>query len=555
MNLQLFATVPDFIAFGPFNAGFFNVTTASGLTPAANEIHLRNNYNALFAQDDWKFLPNLTLNFGMRWDYDSEFVTKQNFSPRVGFAWSATPKTVIRGHYGIFYDQFRLGLVRDVPAFGGADRRVVQPFSYPRGFYGVPTLAPAAINASLFPGGLCVSPNLTDAQITAGNIACPFSPGLFIGIDRLNRVVAGGHAFIPANAVINLSNIQSLSGLTPDQYLIQAAAAVGKAPGFFFWGPFGALSHAAIPAQLFPTDIDRSFKTPFTRSFSIGVQQEIKNVLIEADYYHRSMNNLLGLRETNISFASRAASRQFLPPFTAGPIRTFGPWYEGTYDGFVASFTRRFARRFTLSGNYAFANETDNQLGIDSLPSDSFVGIAPVVTETGTGRTNANGSFVRANGRFVAQANTFVNGPDLDKGPSDLSVDHTFQLNGLLALPWQLQVSGIFRAQSGFHFSRQALALEDPDGDGTFNPIDHGSGAGRNAFTAPPYVNLDLRVGKRFNITERVRLEALFEFFNVFNRQNAAAVQTQQKIANSPFGSLRQVLPGREGQVGLRLEF
>jgi len=552
LNLQLFATIPDFLAFGPINSGFFTVTTAGGLTPAANEIHLRNNYNALFAQDDWKFLTNLTLNFGMRWDYDSEFRTKQNISPRVGFAWSATPKTVIRGHYGIFYDQFRLGLVRDVPTFGGADRRVIQPFSYPRGFYGVPTLAPAAINASLFPGGLCISPNLTDAQITAGNIACPFSPGLFIGIDRLNRVVAPGHAFIPANSVINISNIQSLSGLTPDQYLLQATAAVGKAPGFFFWGPFGALSHAAIPAQLFPTDIDRSFKTPFTRSVSIGVQQEIKDFVIEADYYHRSMNNLLGIRETNISFASRASSRQFLPPFTAGPIRTFGPWYEGTYDGFVISFTRRFARRFTLSGNYAFADETDNQLGIDVLPSDSFVGIAPVVTESSTGRTNANGSFVRANGRFVAQANTFVNGPDLDKGPSDLSVDHTFQVNGLLELPWQFQVSGIFRAQSGFHFSRQG-ASEDPDGDGTFNTINHGPG--RNAFTAPPFVNLDLRLAKRFNITERVKLQALFEFFNVFNRQNPAAVETRPGVTDSPFNSLRQVLPGREGQVGLRLEF
>ena len=97
--------------------------------------------------------------------------------------------------------------------------------------------------------------------------------------------------------------------------------------------------------------------------------------------------------------------------------------------------------------------------------------------------------------------------------------------------------------------------MEDPDGDGTFNSIDHGTSAGRNAFTAPPYVNLDLRFAKRFNITERVRLQALFEFFNVFNRQNAAAVQAQQNIANSPFGSLRQVLPGREGQVGLRLEF
>ncbi|HET6851747.1 MAG TPA: TonB-dependent receptor, partial [Pyrinomonadaceae bacterium] len=553
LQLQLFATVPDFIAFGPVNAGFFTVTTAGGLTPAANEIHLRNNYNAFFLQDDWKFYPKLTLNFGMRWDYDSEFVRKENFSPRVGFAWAAASKTVVRGHFGIFYDQFRLGLVRDVPTFGGADRRVVQPFSYPRGFFGVPTLAPAAINASLFPGGLCISPNLTDAQIAAGNIACPFSPGLFIGIDRLNNVVAPGHALIPANAVINIGNIQSLSGLTPDQYLLQAAAAVGKAPGFFFWGPFGALSHNAIPAQLFPTDIDRSFKTPFTSSFSIGVQQEIKNVVIEADFYHRQMNNLLGIREANISFASRAASRQFLPPFTAGPIRTFGPWYEGTYNGFVISFTRRFARRFMLSGNYAFADETDNQLGIDTLPSDSFVGIAPAVTETGTGRANQSGSFVRANGRFVAQAGTFVNGPDLDKGPSDLSVDHTFQLNGLLELPWRFQVSGIFRAQSGFHFSRQAIALEDPDGDGTFNTIDHGPG--RNAFTAPPFVNLDLRVGKQFNLSERVKLQALFEFFNVFNRQNAAAVETRQNLVNSPFGSLRQVLPGREGQVGVRLEF
>src|SRR5262249_31146098 len=45
-QLQLFATVDDFLAFGPVTSGFFTVTTAGGLTPAANEIHLRNNYNA-----------------------------------------------------------------------------------------------------------------------------------------------------------------------------------------------------------------------------------------------------------------------------------------------------------------------------------------------------------------------------------------------------------------------------------------------------------------------------------------------------------------------------
>jgi hypothetical protein len=115
------------------------------------------------------------------------------------------------------------------------------------------------------------------------------------------------------------------------------------------------------------------------------------------------------------------------------------------------------------------------------------------------------------------------------------------------------RTSGIFRAQSGFHFSRIALALEDPDGNGTFNTIDHGPG--RNAFTAPPFVNLDMRFAKRFNISERVKLDALFEFFNVLNRQNPAAVQAATNIAGSPFRSLTQVLPGREGQLGIRIEF
>jgi hypothetical protein len=557
-NLQLFATVNDFSTYGPINAGFFTVTTAGGLTPQANEIHLRNDYNAVFAQDDWKFRHNLTLNFGLRWDYDSAFVIKDNISPRIGFAWAVTPKTVVRAHYGRFYDQYRLGLARDVPSFGGADRRVVQPFSFPRGFYGNPSIAVAAIDASLFPGGLCVSPNLTDAEITASGAKCPaFGGGAanqFIGRDRLNRVVAAGHALIPADSVINITNIQALSGLTPQQYADQASTAVGKAPGFFFWGPFGALTHAAIPAQILPTSIDGTFRTPFTDSFSIGVQREIgKDLVIQADYYNRRMHNLLGLRESNLSFVSRTGARTFLPPFTAGAINTFGPFFKGSYNALVISFNKRFSRRFTLSGNYAYAKETDNQLGINSLPSDSFIGIAPVVssTEAGVVMTNANGPYTRANGRFVAQANTFVNGPDRDKGPSDLSVDHTFQLNGLLALPWQIQLSGIFRVQSGFHYSRTGSSV-DPDGDGTLNGID--LTAGRNAFTAPGFVDLDMRFAKRFNIGERAKVQVLFEFFNLLNRQNPAAVFSSLTTP-ATFGTRSQVLPGREGQIGFRVEF
>jgi hypothetical protein len=562
LQSQLFTTVDDFVNLGPINGGVSLLLGIGAPTAAGNEIRLRNNYNGLFVQDDWKLRHNLTLNLGLRWDYDSEFINKKNFSPRLGAAWAITPKTVVRGHFGVFYDQFRLGLARDVPAFGGADQRLSQLLLFPRGFYGSPSFVSSIAFLSGLPGG-CFSNRFTDAEITAGGLKCGF-PGLgslpMIGVDRLNRVVAAGHAPIPANAAININNVQALTGLTPDQYAAAASAAIGQPAGYFAFGPFGLLNNAVLPPRLNPTTIDDSFKTPHTLSISVGVQREIgKDMVIEADYYHRDIRDLLGVRKSNLAFQSRVVGRTFLPPFTQGEIETFGPFYEGKYDAFVVNFNKRFSRRFLLGANYTFSNATDNSLGINTNPSDNFIGTVPVVssTEGGVVKTNANGPYTRANGRFVAQAGTFLNGPDLDKGPSSLAVDHIFQISGLVEFPWQIQASGIFRAQSGFHFSRNTAAgvVNDPDGDGNTNGIDHGPGGGRNAFTAPAFVNLDMRLAKRFAVRERVKLQVMFEFFNLLNRQNPAAVSPRTDVVLEPFGKSLQVLPGREGQIGFRIEF
>ena len=95
-------------------------------------------------------------------------------------SWSVTPKTVVRGNFGIYYDQFRLGLARNVPAFGGTDQRNVQYMVFPRLFYGSPSFVSSIALLSGLPGG-CFSNalvgNLTDAQITAGNVPLPGQPG------------------------------------------------------------------------------------------------------------------------------------------------------------------------------------------------------------------------------------------------------------------------------------------------------------------------------------------------------------------------------------------
>ena len=563
-NNQLFATQADYQQFGPINAGFFLLLTIGGLTPQANQIKLRNNFDGLWLQDDWKVVRNLTINAGLRWDYDSAFNKTDNISPRIGFAWSATPKTVVRGSFGLFYDHFRLGLVRDIPGFGGADIRLSQPLSFPRLFYGVPTIAP-----DLF--GVCQSTFMTDAQVAASGATCPFAglvPGdtkTLYGIDHLNNI---GLTPIPANVPVNISNVQQLSGLTPDQFLAAADAAIGKPSNFWLWGPFGTLSFNVLTPGSFPVTVDPSFATPYSRSYTLGVQRQLgSDFSVSLDYYHKDIINILGVRQTNLPFDARITGK---PP--ASQVNGFGPWYGGTYDAGVLSFQKRMSRRFTVGGSYTYASENDDALnsglgtgaigGGNGYPTDSFRGIIPLVTDPGAGtcpgQNNANNSFKACNGAFVPKQGTFYNGALLDKGPSDFALRHTFEAHGLVELPWKIQFSSLFRAQSGFPYTQSALAPFDVDGNGTFNGRDLKTG--RNAFTGPHFLNMDLRAAKTFRISERVRAQAMFEFFNLFNSANPAAININQNhsplLPKEPiFGTVSEYLPGREGQVALRIEF
>ncbi len=70
-----------------------------------------NNVFGAFYQDDWTINNRLTLNLGLRWDWEEVTKDNNNVSPRIGFAYDLTGegRTVLRGGYGRFYERMQLG--------------------------------------------------------------------------------------------------------------------------------------------------------------------------------------------------------------------------------------------------------------------------------------------------------------------------------------------------------------------------------------------------------------------------------------------------------------
>jgi len=139
-----------------------------------------------YVQDDWKATHNLTINLGLRYEYNTVWherhdqeqnfdvasqsllpanqsaynAPKTDFAPRLGFSWDprGTGKTVIHGYAGLFYMpmQFGFGLVGNIPAYQSYNVNVFQaifgnpPFSiaYPSPN---PPLQAGTSNVSIFP--------------------------------------------------------------------------------------------------------------------------------------------------------------------------------------------------------------------------------------------------------------------------------------------------------------------------------------------------------------------------------------------------------------------
>jgi hypothetical protein len=103
----------------------------------------------IFAGDEWRARPNLTVNLGIRYETQTNMSDRGDVAPRVAIAWAPgatakTPKakTVLRAGFGMFYDRFGLGNTMTARRFNGRNEQqfvVTNPDFFPT----VPT--PAAL--------------------------------------------------------------------------------------------------------------------------------------------------------------------------------------------------------------------------------------------------------------------------------------------------------------------------------------------------------------------------------------------------------------------------
>jgi len=103
----------------------------------------------LFIQDEWRLKQNFSLSLGGRYETQNNMSDHGDFAPRVAFAWglgtgrNRTPKTVVRGGFGVFYDRFSEANTLNANRLNGTNQLSYQ-VANPNFFFD-PILAPNAL--------------------------------------------------------------------------------------------------------------------------------------------------------------------------------------------------------------------------------------------------------------------------------------------------------------------------------------------------------------------------------------------------------------------------
>jgi hypothetical protein len=242
---------------------------------------------------------------------------------------------------------------------------------------------------------------------------------------------------------------------------------------------------------------------------------------------------------------------------------------SSVYHGLTVNLKKRFANHYEFLASYTWSHSIDDSTDLQSLlaPQDSRFPALERSTSTFDQRHRFVLSGVYQSGRSVRGAmgaifNDITVAPiiEISSGrPFNILVgsDRNFDLGSntdrpLTASEGQTNFCGDTAVASPYSPTGFLIPACYVDGvfDGKVNVPLVGN-LGRNAGLRPYTVFTDLRIAKRFSISERVKLDTMMDLFNALNRFNVADVNPLWTQAGTPTAAFDP----RQFQFGLKLNW
>jgi hypothetical protein len=514
----------------------------------------RNHYTGAYGQDSWRARPNLTLNYGVRWDVIAPWSEKYNqlqtlvlgeqsvvypgaptglvfpgdpgipstlaptrygsLAPRIGLAWGAGAKTTVRAGYGMFYTAFEglsAGIMSANPPYG----------------YSYTSPAPP----------LFQTPFITAAtgQNTGQRFPLPFPP-------------FGASAQNPDSSV-NWAAYLPLTGI----------------PSFY-----------------------RQNVPPYAENFTVSLERELAaSTFLRMGYVGAQAHHLLVVEEANPGNAALCLSlsqpAEVMPGTgTCGPFGESGVYttlagqtIQGTRGPFPAAFGGISYQKTIGNSNY---NALEIAVRRHAGPLELLAGY------TYSKSIDQSSS--------LAEAVNPLN-PSRDRAPSAFDLTHNFVASYRYAIRGGFEISGITRFSTGFPvtlFNNDDTSLlgtipnginnngvDTPNytpgplglnrnprsGEPAFNTalfslpgLGQTGTAARRSFYGPGIANFDVALAKNIRLAESRTLQLRVEAFNVWNHaQFDGAAAVDGNIGSSNFGQITSAAAPRLVQLAAKFNF
>ncbi len=502
-----------------------------------------------FAQDDWRVTPKLTINLGLRYEYNAppteahnllgnwepgvglEQVGKNissiyhgdhtNFSPRIGMAWdvSGNGTTVVRAGGSILYDVLTMNTF--------LSQQNTQN-SITLGLGVIPTGAPLVVNGVTQPGV---------GTITASAVTIPGSSL------NWNGSSVGGAPILPSNVT---------------QFLL-CGDGLGNDPG--------------------PCDIlamDRNYHSPWVSNWTLGIEHAFSgNISWDVSYVGNHGSKLTGIYDINqvnpqsaaeIACGHCEANRPFSTQYPyLGFINFMSNVYRSNYNGLQTTLNARNVHGLTLIAGYTYSHALDNmsynwnqylpqnssnpaaEYGSSdfdmahrftlsmtyALPSkksplqllEGWQVNSIITLQSGVPwNTFDSSNDLSATGEFADRWNFSGNPADFKSGGSNPipcfgfggTTGCTPTIPGACMQAATAMGPGAVASLNNLGCYKVGNSVMTPPALGTFGNL------GRNVFRDTGFRNLDLSIAKNFRFKERLTAQFRAEFFNILNHPNFA---------------------------------